>query len=64
MSIDYYVGDMVSKITRFDGSTISNTYDTAARLSTVTYRTAGVLPAPVAYGLLSRRRSENDQRWF
>ena len=50
MSIDYYVGDMVSKITRFDGSTISNTYDTAARLSTVTYRTAGVLPAPVAYG--------------
>ena len=49
MSIDYYVGDKVSKITRFDGSTISNAYDSAARLSSATYRTAGGPPATVAY---------------
>jgi YD repeat-containing protein len=37
MSIDYGVGDFVKKITRFDGSSITNTYDTVGRKETVSY---------------------------
>ena len=37
MSIDYSIGDFVSQVTRFDGSTISNAYDTAGRLGSAVY---------------------------
>jgi RHS repeat-associated protein len=41
MAFDYSVGSMVTNLTRFDGSKIATTYDTAGRQSVVTYRNAG-----------------------
>jgi RHS repeat-associated protein len=38
MTVDYGIGDFVKKITRFDGSTVSNVYDVAGRNSSVIYR--------------------------
>jgi len=50
MSIDYGVGSFVKEITRFDGSSITNTYDSVGRADTAAYRTAGGLPAAtIAY---------------
>ncbi len=45
MSIEYGVGEFVHKITRFDGSTITNEYDGAGRKTAAIYRTAGGSPA-------------------
>lgn len=49
MGIEYYVGDMIAKTTRFDGSTVSNGYDQAGRLSYVQYGNASVPLAAIAY---------------
>jgi len=37
MSVVYGVADMVKSVTRFDGSTVSNAYDTSARLTGVSW---------------------------
>ena len=47
MSIDYGIGSFVQQTTRFDGTTITNTFDTAGRLAVTTYRTAGGSPAAI-----------------
>ncbi len=49
MSFDYSVGFIATNLTRFDGSNISTDYDAAGRKASVTYSTAGVSPATVAY---------------
>ncbi|MCK4565531.1 MAG: RHS repeat-associated core domain-containing protein [Verrucomicrobia bacterium] len=49
MSIDYGIADFVQQTTRFDGTTITNTYDTAGRKSTITYSSASVPLAAIAY---------------
>ncbi len=37
MSVVYGVGDMVKSVTRFDGTTVSNSYDSSARLTGVSW---------------------------
>jgi len=37
MSLEYYVGEYVKSIRRFDGTSITNTYDSDGRLSSVKY---------------------------
>ncbi len=37
MSVVYGVGDMVKSVTRFDGTTVSNSYDSSARLTGVAW---------------------------
>ncbi|MFW5871344.1 MAG: RHS repeat-associated core domain-containing protein [Verrucomicrobiota bacterium] len=37
MSISYGLADMVTSLTRFDGTTVSNTYDSSARLASVNW---------------------------
>jgi RHS repeat-associated protein len=49
MTIDYGVGDFVKRIVRFDGSVISNSYDSAGRKSLVACGTVDGSPAEVAY---------------
>ena len=48
MSLDYSVGNFVNGITRFDGSTVSNTCDRAGRDACTTYSAAGFQPAEVS----------------
>ena len=47
MSFDYSVGDFVVQEVRFDGSTITNTYDTAGRKETVTYNPGSANPVTI-----------------
>ncbi|WP_372808806.1 DUF6531 domain-containing protein, partial [Pontiella sp.] len=46
MHIDYGLGDMVRKITRFDGSAITNTYDDRGRLESAAYYHVGQASLP------------------
>lgn len=47
MTFDYSVGDFVTQMVRFDGSTITNTYDTAGRKETVTYNPGSANPVAI-----------------
>ena len=49
MEIEYFVGDFVKQVTRFDGSAVSNAYDQAGRLIYVDYSRASVPLASIDY---------------
>lgn len=53
MSIDYGIGSFINQITRFDSSTITNSYDTMGRMTTSTYNAGSTNPVTISYGYYS-----------